>query len=156
LFPRFHIIRLDANEVLGSVTATTYGRETWVGDGHIGYLMAAGKFIVGRWHTQGDSWGFIPGDSGLIEILRPNTEWIILDGYWGERAELILDANRQWQKATYEGSDHNHCAICWETLGKDGQEDGYVSQDARWICSRCYESYVHPRSLEFIPRIESQ
>jgi hypothetical protein len=156
LFPRFHIIRLGRNEVLGSVTATTYGRETWVEDGFIGCLMGGSTFVFGRWNNRGDSWAFIPDASGLLEILSPDTEWMVLDGYWGERAELVLDASRQWQNATCEGSDHDHCAICWETLGQGGQPNGYVSKDATWICSRCYHSYVQPQSLEFIPRPESQ
>lgn len=156
MFPRFLIIRRDADEAFGSVTATTYGREIWVADGYIGSLMADEKLVFGRWNSRGDSWAFIPDDSGVIEILRPDTEWVVLDGYWGERAQLVLDANRQWQKGSYQGSDHNHCAICWETLGQGGQQDGYISQDTTWICSRCYQSYVQPRSLKFIPRPESQ
>jgi hypothetical protein len=156
LFPSFHIIRLDANEVLGSVRATTYGSETWVGDGQIGYLMADDKFIFGRWHKRGDSWAFVPGDSGVIEILRPDTDWVVLDGYWGERAELVFDANRKLQKALYQESDHNHCSICWQTLGQGAQAEGYVSHDATWICSRCYELFVQKHSLEFIPRPNPQ
>jgi hypothetical protein len=152
LFPRYHIIRADANEVFGSVTATTYGSETWVGDEWLGCLMGKDRFIFGRWHERGDSWGFVPDDTSVIEMLRPNTEWGILDGHWGERAELVLDATSKWQKALYEESDHDHCAICWETLGQGGQPQGYVTQDATWICSGCYESFVQKRSLEFIPR----
>jgi len=151
MFPRFHIIRRDAGEVLGSLTATTYGSEAWVGDGHIGYLMADDKFIFGRWHKRGDSWAFIPDDSRVIEILHPDADWVVLDGYWGERAELVFDANRKWQKALYQESDHNHCAICWQTLGQGGQPQGYVSKDTTWICCGCYESFVAPRSLDFIP-----
>ena len=102
MFPRYHIIRADANEVFGSVTATTHGSETWVGDERLGYLMGESKFIFGRWHKRGDSWGFVPHDTSVIEMLRPDTEWGILDGYWGERAELVLDANCKWQKAVCE------------------------------------------------------
>ncbi|MGZ4888143.1 MAG: hypothetical protein ACXWBH_03110 [Candidatus Angelobacter sp.] len=155
MFPRFHIIRSDAGEFFGSVTATTFGNETWVGDGWIGCLMADKKFIFGRWHKGGyvrrDSWAFVPDDPGIVEVLQLDTEWVILAGYWGERAELVLDPDRKWQKALYEESDHDHCAICWETLGPGGQLEGYVSEDATWICCRCYESFVQPWSLDFIP-----
>jgi|SRR5579864_3993539 len=156
MFPLFHIVGRNADEVFGSVTATTYGSETWVGDGQIGYLMADDKFVSGRWHGGGDSWAFIPSDSGVMEILRPATDWVVLDGYWGERAELVFDANRKWQKALNEESDHNHCAICWQTLGQGGQPDGYRSEDATWICSRCYEFFVQSRSLNFIPQPNPQ
>ena len=152
MFPRFHIIRRDVDEVLGSLTATTHGSETWVGDGQIGYLMSDGKFIFGRWRSREALWSFVPDDQGVVDVLPPDTEWVVLDGYWGERAELVFDANRPWQKALHQQSDHNHCAICWQTLGQDGQAEGYVSHDATWICCGCYESFVVPRSLDFIPR----
>lgn len=155
-FPRFHIIRRDVGEVLGSVTALTFGNETWVGDCFIGCLMSDGKFIFGRWHKREDSWAFIPDDPPMIEILRPDTDWAILDGYWGERAELVFDANRNWQKALYQECDHDHCAICCQTIGEGGQAEGYLSHDETWICCGCYESYVKPRSLNFIPRPNAQ
>ena len=156
MFPRIHIVRRDAAEILGSVTALTFGNETWVGDGFIGCLMAGKKFIFGCWHLRGDFWAFAPDDLTVIETLLPDTEWAILDGYWGERAELVLDTTREWQKSLYDDSDHDHCAICWETLGQGGQPDGHASEDATWICCRCYESFVQRRSLEFIPRSDSQ
>jgi hypothetical protein len=151
-FPRFHVIRHDSGEVFGSVTATTYGIETWVGDGWIGYLLVGMKPISGRWHARGESWGFMPDDHCVGQELRTDTECTVLDGYWGERAELVLDSDRKWQAARYEGSDHDHCAICWEKLGQCGQPDGYVSKGATWICCCCYEAFVQRRSLEFIPR----
>ncbi len=156
MFPLFHIIRRDAGEVFGSVTSTTYGSEMWVGDGQIGYLMADDKLVFGRWHKRGDSWAFIPDGSGVIEILLPDTDWVVLDGYWGERAELVLGSASKWQKSLYEDSGHDHCAICWQTLGQGGQPEAYVSEDATWICCRCYDSFVLPRSLDFIPRPSPQ
>lgn len=160
MFPRFHIVRRESAEILGTVTALTFGNETWVGDGFIGCLMADQKFIFGRWHKGGyarrDFWIFIPDNPGFIETLPPVTDWVILDGYWGERAELVLDTTRKWQRSLDENSDHDHCAICLETLGQGGQANGYVSEDATWICCGCYESFVQPRSLEFIPRPSPQ
>ncbi len=160
MFPRFHTIRRDAGEILGSVTSTTFGAETWVGDECLGCLMTEGRFIFGRWHKRGyvrrDFWAFVPDDPAVIERLLPSTEWTILDGYWGERAELVLDTTRKWQKSLHDDSDHDHCAICCEMVGQGGQPDGYVSEDASWICCRCYESFVQPRSLDFIPRPKPQ
>lgn len=160
MFPRFHMVRRDADEILGTVTALTFGNETWIGDGFIGCLMADRKFIFGHWHKGGyarrDFWTFVPDEPDAVKTLLPDTDWTILDGYWGERAELVLDTTRKWQRSLYEDSDHDHCAICWETLGQGGQPDGHVSEDATWICCRCYESFVEPRSLDFIPRPKPQ
>lgn len=160
MFPRFHIIRRDAGEILGSVTSTAFGAETWVGDGCLGCLMAEERFVFGRWHkrryVRRDFWAFVPDDPAVIETLLLNADWAILDSYWGERAELVLDTARKWQKLLYEKTDHDHCSICWQTLGQGGQPDGYVSEEATWICFRCYESFVEPRSLDFIPRPKPQ
>jgi hypothetical protein len=49
------------------------------------------------------------------------------------------------------GWDHEHCAICWETLGPGGQAEGYVSGQRTWVCERCYLNFVERRSLDFIP-----
>lgn len=152
MFPLFHITRSDSGEVPGSVTATTFGTETWVGDAWIGYLIADVRPISGRWHAQGDYWGFVPDDLDAVQLLRPDTECVVLDGYWGERAELVLDLDRKWQKTGHEGLDHDHCAICWETIGSGGQLDGYICEDAIWTCCCCYEAFVQRRSLDFITR----
>jgi hypothetical protein len=49
------------------------------------------------------------------------------------------------------GWDHEHCKICWATLGQDGEEEGYLSECGFWVCKRCYDAFVEPRSLDFIP-----
>lgn len=185
MFPRIRTVQSEFDklgEVVGLVTATTYGRETWVGDRWIGYLMADGRLVRGRWHAGGDLWGFAPENSDAVREFHPDSEWIILDGYWGGRAELVLDLGRQWQKKRFEpsrairfkrrnsvymkkgddsepaegelvknGWDHAHCEICYQTLGSGGQPDGYVSESETWVCERCYDTFVHRRSLEFIP-----
>jgi hypothetical protein len=188
MFPRFRVAQNEFSEIgvaLGLVTATTYGNETWVGDGWIAYLMADMKLIRGRWHLRGDLWAFAPEDAGAVQALFADSEWAILDGYWGGRAELVLDLGRQWQRTRFEprdavrsmrhdviymkarssepaqgelvegGWDHEHCEICWVTLGAGGTPDGYVSKGTTWVCERCYDAFVQRRSLEFIPIAES-
>ena len=188
IFPAFHLQRssvLEATAVVGSVTRTTHGRENWVGDGWFGFLKAGDQLIPGRWHRREDSWAFAPDNVGDLDAIRARPEWEVLDGYWGERAEIVLDQARQWHKAAFQptnairfegpagtwvreasdsdttggeiikaGWDHEHCAICWETLGPGGQSYGYVSaQGARrtWVCEQCYVHFVQRGSLDFIP-----
>jgi hypothetical protein len=150
MFPRFRITRSDFGEFFGSVTATTCGAETWVGDGRVGYLMFESRPISGRWHVRGSSWGFTPDAHDAIHEIHLDTDCMVLDSYWGERAKLVLDEGRRWQKARYKGSDHDHCAICWDTLGNGGQPEGCVDDDATWICCGCHEAFVQRRSLDFI------
>src|ERR1041385_4343744 len=108
MFPRFRLVQKqfsEAGEVLGLVTATTYGHETWLDDGWIGYLMADARLIPGRWYRRADFWGFAPENRDAVRAAPAESEWIVLDGYWGRRAELVLDSGRQWQKARFEPSN---------------------------------------------------
>jgi len=143
-------MRSDASEVLGTVSATTFGKETWVADQCLGYLMRGTNLIYGRWHSRGEHWGFRPEEPAALAHLHP-VEWQVMDGYWGERAELVFDSNREWKRQQYDGPDHDHCAICWQKLGTEGSPEGYVDQDSTWICITCYDKFVVPRSLDFIP-----
>lgn len=190
--------------VRGTVTRTTQGRENWVGDGCIGCLKAATKLVFGRWYRRDESWEFVPDESDEIDAIVAQREWEVLDGYWGKRAEIVLDQDRRWIRARFEtthavrlqgstgaltplsaddgspatlpaigfpagattggsetgdaevlgsGWDHEHCAICWEKVGHDGQAEGYVSGQRTWVCERCYRDFVESRSLGFIPSV---
>jgi hypothetical protein len=173
MFPVFHVQQgggVKSNAVFGTVTKTTHGRENWVGDGWIGFLKHETKLISGRWQRHADQWIFEPDNPGSVTVILASTQWEILDGYWGERAAVVLDETRQWHKKPFtptnavryktstdgersteiikNGWDHEHCGICWETIGP--RDQGYLSGET-WICERCYSDFVQRRSLEFIP-----
>src|SRR5437899_4102055 len=109
MLPQFRVSEygpMEARVVAGSVTATTHGGETWVGEGWIGYLKADGDHLVrGRWRQRGQLWAFEPDDEEDVQAIRTQPQWMILDGYWGARAELVLDRDRQWRKAPFDASD---------------------------------------------------
>ncbi len=46
--------------------------------------------------------------------------------------------------------EHEHCAICWETIGHGGDPKGFLSTDKRWICAKCHMSYVIPKLIGFV------
>jgi len=48
------------------------------------------------------------------------------------------------------GWAHEHCEICWETISQHTDPVGRFSEPEHWICRKCYESFVVPRSLDFI------
>ena len=182
MLPRFEVREdrpVDPVAILGVVSSTRHGQETWVGDGWIGYLTDGANLIPGRWSARAERWSFAPDSSDHLEVVRGRREWSVLDGYWGERAELVLGSSRQWSRARFEpkdavqfegnggmllteaadgeegtvikgGWDHEHCAICWETLGPGGQPDGYLDPPRTWVCDRCYLQFVSTRSLGFV------
>ncbi len=120
MFPEFAFLDVDPlepNAVLGTVTTLSHGRETWVRDGWIGYLFSGTTFVRGRWHSRGDQWAFGPDRPDHFEALCRRGLWAVLDGYWGERAELVMDPTREWEKARFESKDAVEFwgpnGICW-------------------------------------------
>lgn len=91
--------------VVGNVASTTHENENWVGEGWIGYLMDDGNLIPGRWHRREDLWAFAPENPDQCRTILGRIEWEILDGYWGVRAELVLDKTLQWFRTQFEPTD---------------------------------------------------
>jgi hypothetical protein len=171
MFPVFHVFGRESGPagLNGTVTLTTCGPENWVGDQHLGYLKAGPTLIFGRWHQKAEIWTFVPENPDNLELLITRPEWEILDGYWGSRAEIVLDETLQWQKTSFQqtdsvrhnadgssevikdGWDHEHCAICWETIGRGRRPEGYLSDELTWVCEPCYVAFITQRSLDFIP-----
>jgi hypothetical protein len=152
MFPRFVVSRIEGSIAFGTVTGTLHGSETWIADGWLGHLKSDSRFVYGRWHKLDEWWGFAPQDSSDVERLRRQSEWEVLDLYWGERAELVLDSSRRWVERQFDDLDHDHCAICTKTIGAGGQPLGFVSEeDDTWVCRECFDNFVRRRSLQFIP-----
>jgi hypothetical protein len=125
---------------------------------------------------------FVPTTPDELGLLQVGERYRRFDGYWGERAALVLDRDRSWQKRTFEpvdavaykrpsdtlvgkatnqnlpeggtlvkgGWDHEHCDICWETISPHTDPVAMFSEPDHWICRKCYEKFVVPRSLDFI------
>ena len=196
MFPTFQVTERVPTEtpgILGKITRTTHAGQPWVGDRWLGFLMAEGRLVAGRWYQRGDLWEFGPDHVDDLATITARPEWDVLEGYWGEGAELVLDQARRWTKERVQprdairvqgpggvwlrpvtdsddsrarlfpgdekgphgdgsradvigaGWDHEHCAICWQTLGPGGQADGYVSDRRVWECERCYLNFVERR-----------
>lgn len=41
------------------------------------------------------------------------------------------------------GWDHEHCALCWKTIGlyDDEERNGYIRDD-KWLCVECYDKFL--------------
>ena len=54
-------------------------------------------------------------------------------------------------KRVHNGWDHEHCAICHVSINEKGEhKSGYKDDSGKWVCNNCYESYVLPKSLDFM------
>lgn len=86
-----------------------YDQSALIGDGWIGVLLLSdGTCIWGRFcdldpaaHTA----SFLPDDPRDLLRAHAGNSYTYLDGYWGERAELVLDRSVQWKPAAFEPQD---------------------------------------------------
>ena len=151
LLPTFKVIERHSDEIVGSVSSTQLGDETWVADRYLGYLKQGDSLFFGRWHAAGQDWKFTLDKSETNEDLPASDEFQILDGYWGERAELVLNTNLDWQPDRWEiQNDHDHCAICWATISTIENQTHFCASTGQCVCNACYDSYVRTRALTFI------
>ena len=48
---------------------------------------------------------FVPDQAEDLRYLRNNRSYPRLDGYWGERTELVCDRSRGWRERRFEAAD---------------------------------------------------
>lgn len=55
--------------------------------------------------------------------------------------------SRVWTSSMAYGKTvtHDHCSICWWTLGNSNKVEentGYFNGKRLWLCSECYEKFI--------------
>lgn len=176
--PTFTILSVNNHDALGDWTDPK-----WIGDHHVACLITdAGHFSWGRWHDIDQSSRqsrFAPDNPAELAKLQVGRSYPLLDGYWGERAELVLNVALVWREREYAaqdavwcersrtlrpysgevpeggtlikgGWDHEHCEICWETISQQTAPAAVFAEPNHWICKSCFQQFVVPRSLGFI------
>ncbi len=101
---------------------------------------------------HGDKWKLVDIE-GAVAWARER-EWVKLK--WVKRAALsskgrVSDYDGQGYepesaKLVEGGWSHDHCEICWWTLSEsDNPEkgEGYTTDGHRWLCTECYEHFIH-------------
>ena len=150
-FPTFIVIERRTDELVGSVSSTKVGGETWVADRYPGFLKHGDSLFPGRWHSAGENWKFALDKAQTNESLPASDEFQILDSYWGERVELVLNRRIVWRDNQWTvPDDHDHRAICWATIAVGENQNHFVATTSERVCRSCYEAYVSTRALTFI------
>ena len=102
--PRLKILAVLTDRCTGQ-----YDLSPWVGENWItGLYLGGGRFLWGRFRDVDSAalrCSFCPDELTELSNLRPCQSYPFMDGYWGERAELVLDEGRSWQRAVFEPSD---------------------------------------------------
>jgi hypothetical protein len=178
--PKFTVTAAGTDFYVGRFDSSPWVKE----DGIAGVYDQGPRFVWGRFRqvNSGDSTcSFYPDEAGGSCPLQPGTSYPYIDGYWGERAELVLDQSRTWTETAFApsdmvlfypdqggrlgtrsspnapaggdvvpgGWDHEHCAICWRTIGCGGEPRGYFGDPDTWICGECYAKHVRAQSIAF-------
>lgn len=108
-----------------------------------------------EWTVLDDYWG-----ERAVLVLDPARKWhrtefapvnaVRVAGPAGERMITRVGPGPPHGTLVKGGWDHEHCAICWGTIGIHGGAVGYVSPPDIWACEDCYRNFISTRSLDFI------
>ena len=152
--PHFRVLKVEQGplRLIGDLSSTRYGSETWVQSGWLGDLRIGSRFLRGRWSEAGACWAFSPEDQNALETVAEVRDFHVFDGYWGERAELVLDESLNWRDAIWSNpDDHDHCRICWGTISSEENTSHFAASAQVRVCPTCHSSYVQPRNIDFSP-----
>jgi hypothetical protein len=140
-------------ELLGQLSSRQCREQQWIEDRWLGYLQHQERIFYGRRHKAGDLWRFT-FEQGYEEVkLQPGRELIAYDGYWGERVELVLNKEIEWQEAQFKVRgewDHDHCAICWATISEEVNREHRLGGGKDAVCLSCFENYIRRKDIGFI------
>jgi hypothetical protein len=102
--PTFNVHRVEGGSAFGS-----FDRELWMGERYLGDLLIAdSRFVCGRFvsvDVPRMTATFVPTMASELTLLKSGETYRRFDGYWGERAALVLDRHRCWNQRTFEPVD---------------------------------------------------
>jgi hypothetical protein len=150
--------RLTITSISDGLCSAKYEQSRLIGEEWIGCLyLGEGHFVWGRFYkieSANQTCLFRPKNDAEISQLQSGGSYPYLDGYWGERAELVLDLKRQWHKARFEPRDATQFPSINTTILKKSSEE--PSLDARVIkggwdhehCAICWEKILPSAQAE--------
>lgn len=175
---------MTVQSVDGQRITCLYQPSPQIGENWVGYLFTLdGNFIYGRFKDldkENNLCTFILKNEKESIQITVGQKLFYLDGYYGDRAELVLNKNIIWNEQLFEatdavevkkgiirkrtqndnekdygtitsGWDHEHCEICMAKIGNYGEAIGYRNQRDEWVCRECYLKHIEKQDLSFIP-----
>lgn len=153
-FPVFTIVRISTDEkgqkLSGHLSSTTHDGHKWIDDDWVGFLADSSRFISGRWRKADDGWCFRPEKP--TDDLAEGRDYIAIDGYWGERIELMF-APFTWNPMSFvsiEANSHDQCFFCWTTISDQENTSHMKSNSGEVACVDCFDRFIVPKSFDFI------
>ena len=159
MFPRYNILKFenDGQSVVGNLNRTNQGKEKWIDNNYVGSLLKRYDIAFGRWFKEDDLWRFRFDENESKKLSLAVGELVYaIDGYWGERIELVYDKNLSWIDSSFkaeENWDHDHCSICWAPISEHVNTNYFLSSGKNPVCAECYENHVKTRDVSFVPSV---
>lgn len=155
MFPTFKINQVvkaeKGLELTGVISSDSFDGHKWVDDKWVGALMANDSMVFGRWHKQDGDWKFAVDPEEVSKAgFSAGQEVELIDGYWSERIEVVIDKSIEWIAAAYAGDDHEHCLICWATISEFENSRYMLANERTAVCLNCFETYVKQGDFDFI------
>jgi hypothetical protein len=101
-----HFLVLDVRE---DCCCGKFEASRWVGENWTTVLfLGADRFLWGRFrevNVGAQTCKFYPDQISDMATLSKNSSYPFMDGYWGERAELVLNEGLYWKRVRFEPSD---------------------------------------------------
>src|SRR4051794_24466048 len=83
----------------------SFDNPRWIGENHAACVVGdSGRFIWGRLvqvDLSARTCTFVPNRADDMESLSAGQSYPRLDGYWGQRAELVLDISMTWAERAF-------------------------------------------------------
>lgn len=157
-FPTFRINQVvnteKVLELLGVISSDSWKSHKWVDDKWIGSLRVRDSVVFGRWQKQDSNWKFAVNREDITKadfVVGQLVE--LIDGYWGERVELVIDKSILWERTEFIESSkntHDHCFFCWATISESENTEHMVANERETVCLNCFDIYVNEGSFDFI------
>jgi hypothetical protein len=104
MLPRLRAVTISEGCILGRFDPSPWAKENAIA----GLYLGGGRFLWGRFSQvdrAGTTCSFAPDDPAERPALRAGESYPYVDGYYGERAELVLDPARTWRQAEFRPTD---------------------------------------------------
>jgi hypothetical protein len=140
VLPTFRLQTIGESGLIGRFEPSPWAEERAVA----GLYLGGGRFLWGRFCRVDQSEAtceFEPDDLTELLALRIGESYPYVDGYYGERAELVLDSTRIWHLSVFRPTDSvrfEGTAGIMETRASGHTPDGGVTVPGGWDHEHCF------------------
>jgi hypothetical protein len=123
------------------------------GEGGAALEIGAEYAVLDGWDMENANLVLSPNNGWEETVFKPrDAAEITIDGY---RCLVPITGsidvnNLPGGAAVIKGAwNHEHCAVCMQCICEVCGPEAWISKEGVWVCKKCHEEYICPRSIEF-------